>query len=156
MKYNFKKICFTAGFSMVELMITVAIVSSCLVVITRGFSVSMMRMSLIRNEVYAASLLDEKISELRITAAKDKGLKKGGVPVSDEEGYGLSIGGDITQYMVYREVIRNGRPEIIETGTDRALLRMEALWPRGGREIQVILPGKAMKESSVFSEGRKT
>jgi len=68
------------GFSMVEMMITVVIVSVCLVMALRGFSLCAKYVSEAYNTTYASEILQSKMNEL-----KEKAVIEGGINVFAKE-----------------------------------------------------------------------
>ena len=64
-----------AGFSMVELMITVVIVSVCLIMALRVFSISAAALSEAHNSMFALNVLQDKMDELQEKAILEDGVE---------------------------------------------------------------------------------
>lgn len=62
------------GISMVEIMLTVLIISTCLIVVLRGFSICAAAISQAYNTILAVDILEEKIADI-----KEKAILEGGI-----------------------------------------------------------------------------
>lgn len=63
------------GFSFVELMVTVAILCTGLILIIQGFIISAGALNTAQNYISAAQFLEEKMQQLEAVAKRDNGIK---------------------------------------------------------------------------------
>lgn len=129
------------GFTLIELMVAVSILSIGIVAVLRSFCNSVTVLETMRNRIMALRFLDEKMGEIEQRAWEQEGIAE------ESQEAGISLG---NRQAVYKLEVAVLEPEEeIEEGTEEeniSEVKLSLFWKEAGREkdetVAIYLPVK--------------